>query len=63
MSFLIDAAKYYKAEPHQDRAWEELEAKLPKYLLEEFMAAYRGSPEPPVGLVVLTKQTFEQLTG
>ena len=63
MSFLIDAAKYYKAEPHQDRAWEELEAKLPKYLLEEFMTAYRGSPEPPMGLVVLTEQTFEDLTG
>jgi predicted chitinase len=62
-SFLTDAAKYYKREPHQDRAWEDLEAKLPNYLLEEFKAAYRASPAPPTGLVVLTKQTFEDLTG
>ena len=26
MSFLTDAAKYYKAEPHQVAAWEALEA-------------------------------------
>jgi len=62
-SFLIDAAKYYAAQPHQDRAWEELEAKLPKHLLDDFKAAYRGSQEPSVGLVVLTRQTFAELTG
>ena len=44
--FLIDAAKYYKAEPHQDQAWRDLEAKLPIDTLEAFKTAYRGSPEP-----------------
>ena len=63
MYFLTSAAKYYKAEPHQDRAWEELEAKLPAYLLEEFKAVYRGSPDPSVSLITFTKQTFEDLTG
>ena len=48
MTFLIDAAKYYIAEPHQDAAWEDLEAKLPNYLLEEFKQAYRGYTEPSV---------------
>ena len=60
MSFLINAAKYYNAEPHQDQAWEELEAELPTDTLERFKMAYRGSPEPSVGF---TKQTFEDLTG
>ena len=60
MSFLVSAAKYYNAEPHQVRAWEDLESKLPTYLLEDFKAAYRASPEPSVGF---TKQTFEDLTG
>jgi len=30
MPFLVNAAKYYKAEPHQKAAWEELEARLDK---------------------------------
>ena len=63
MTFLKDAAKYYKAEPHQITAWEDLEAKLPTYLLEEFMAAYRGSQEPSVASITFTRQTFEDLTG
>ena len=63
MTFLINAAKYYKAEPHQDAAWEAFEAKLPTYLLEEFKAAYRNAPAPPVSLIAFTKQTFEDLTG
>ena len=61
--YLSEAAKWYAAEPHQKAAWDALESQLPKYLLEEFMAAYRGSPEPLVEPVVLTKQTFEDLTG
>ena len=48
MTFLVDAAKYYKAEPHQIAAWEELEAKLPTYLLNDFKEAYRASAKPPV---------------
>ena len=63
MSFLTQAAIYYAYEPHQEAAWEALEAKLPKYLLEEFMEAYRASPKPLVEPVVLTKETFEELTG
>ena len=63
MSFLKNAAIYFAYEPHQEAAWEDLEAKLPKYLLEEFMEAYRASPKPLVEPVVLTKQTFEDLTG
>ena len=67
MSFLKDAAKWYKAEPHQDRAWEELEAQLPSFLLREFQELYRASEAPvepvkPTGVTV-TKQTFELLTG
>ena len=52
MTFFKNAAKYYQGEPHQDRAWDLLEEKLPKYLLEEFKAAYRNSskqtPSPSV---------------
>ena len=63
MSFLKNAAIYFAYEPHQEAAWEDLEAKLPKYLLEEFMEAYRASPKPLVEPVILTKETFEELTG
>lgn len=50
MSFFTDAAKYYKAEPHQIDAWNSLEDKIPTYLLEEFKAAYRntGKASPAV---------------
>lgn len=34
MSFLANAAKYYKELPHQKAAWEELEARLSKDTLE-----------------------------
>jgi predicted chitinase len=63
MSFLINAATYYASEPHQEAAWKALEAKLPNYLLEEFMAAYRASPEPLLSSITFTRQTFEDLTG
>lgn len=46
MAFLINAAKYYKAEPHQKAAWEKLEARLDKETLEWFKAAYRGADKP-----------------
>jgi hypothetical protein len=52
MTFLVNAAKYYNAEPHQIAAWEELEVKLPKYLLEEFQAAYRAKQDSPVSPTV-----------
>ena len=63
MSFLKRAATYYVSEPHQEAAWDDLESKLPKYLLEEFQAAYSPSETPSEGLVILTEQTFEDLTG
>ena len=66
MAFLTDAAKYYKAEPHQIAAWEALEAQLPNDTLEEFKTAYRGSQKPPVAsgdYIVFTKETFSKLTG
>ena len=65
MSFLIDAAKYYKAEPHQVDAWEALEEKLPTYLLEDFKTAYRATPVAPVAssASLITPEVFSQLTG
>lgn len=47
MTFLVNAAKYYKAEPHQIAAWKALEAQLPSYLLEDFKQAYRAKPGAP----------------
>lgn len=44
MSFLTDAAKWYREEPHQVKAWEEFEAQIPKFLIEEFTKAYRDAP-------------------
>ena len=46
MTFLIDAAKYYAAEPHQDAAWEYLWDSLDEYTQQVFMDAYRASPAP-----------------
>jgi len=65
MTFLVNAAKYYKAEPHQIAAWEALEAQLPSHTLEDFKTAYRGSPEPPVtpSASLITRESFSKLTG
>ena len=48
MSFLVNAAKYFKGEEHQIAAWDELELKLPKYLLEDFKESYRAKPKRSV---------------
>jgi len=48
MPFLVNAAKYYKAEPHQKAAWEALEAQLPKSLISEFKDSYRGAKASPM---------------
>ena len=61
MSFLKRAATYYISEPHQEAAWDALELRLPKYLLEEFQQAYRASPKPSGGIITL--DVFEKLTG
>ena len=68
MSFLRDAAKWYREEEHQKAAWDALEAKLPKYLLTDFQEAYRNAPaapEPvvPSSQITLTKELFSELTG
>ena len=47
MSFLRNAAKYYIDEPHQNAAWDALEARLGKDTLEWFKQAYRGAQAPP----------------
>lgn len=64
MSFITDAAKYYAAQPHQDRAWEALWASLPVSTQEGFKKAYRAAPEPPKAPKgIITKEIFSQLTG
>ena len=60
MTFITDAAKYYKAEPHQDAAWEALWASLDNPTKETFKEAYRASPPPSA---IITVEIFEQLTG
>ncbi len=63
-SFLIDAAKYYAAKPHQDAAWEYLWASLDEYTQDCFMDAYRDAPEPPERVDgIITAEVFSQLTG
>jgi hypothetical protein len=46
MTFLVDAAKYYKGLPHQIAAWEKLEALTPPYILDGFKEDYRNAPKP-----------------
>jgi hypothetical protein len=43
MTFLSNAAKYYKEEAHQKAAWDALEKRLDSETLEWFKGAYRGS--------------------
>ena len=61
MTFILDAAKYYNAEPHQDAAWEYLWASLDEYTQDCFTDAYRDGPEPSEGIITL--EVFEELTG
>ena len=65
MGYLKDAAKWYKAEPHQIAAWEELEARLPKHVVEEFKTAYRAAPAAPKPVIreVVTPVKFQEMTG
>ena len=69
MTSLRDAAKWYAGEDHQIAAWEALEAKLPKFLVEEFLTAYKGPVEAPSAVeepsikTIVTPEIFEQLTG
>jgi len=61
MTFLIDAAKYYKELPHQDAAWRWFEGQLPEYLLDEFRERFRDAPVSSSQLI--TPEVFERLTG
>ena len=62
MTNLLNAAKYYKQLPHQNKAWKALEANIPAPVVEEFLQAYRSAPEAPVGGLI-SHQTLEDLTG
>lgn len=46
VSFLEQAAKYYRSEPHQKAAWRILEQSLDPGVLDSFKAAYRASEAP-----------------
>ena len=47
---LANAAKYYKGEPHQEAAWDWLEAQLEPDQLARFQVRYRNAPgEPELG--------------
>lgn len=59
MTFLVNAAKYYKAEPHQIAAWEELEAQLPSYIIDDFKKAYRAAPAAPEPSPVAVSNSWE----
>lgn len=69
MSFLSEAAKWYKAEPHQKAAWDALEARLPHLVIDDFMKAYRATQAPPTApkpqpsKQLISKQVFSNLTG
>jgi hypothetical protein len=47
MTYLSDAAKYYKSLPHQKAAWEALEQSLDADTLKAFKAAYSPVQAPP----------------
>lgn len=63
MSFLTDAATFYKAEPHQDAAWDELWAATNQLDKQRFKKAYRTAQEPSSASVCFTLDTFAKLTG
>lgn len=44
MGFLSQAAKYYKGEPHQTAAWDQLEKLIPPFIFDDFQKAYRNKP-------------------
>lgn len=63
-TFLIDAAKYYVAQPHQDAAWDYLWDSLDEYTQDVFKDAYRDAPEPPEPTEgFITVDVFAELTG
>ena len=66
MSNLARAAKYFQGLPHQSESWESLEARLPIFVVEEFLSAYREPPEAPQtpeNEHIFTPEIFSRLTG
>lgn len=59
MSFLIDAAKYYAAQPHQDAAWDFLWESLDSYTQQVFMDCYRDAPEPDTSNPLSVKYFYQ----
>lgn len=59
MTFLVNAATYFKAEPHQIAALEGLEARLDKDTLEWFKAAYRAAQRPLNGKLLKVPYFFQ----
>jgi hypothetical protein len=45
---LVEAARYFKEEPHQIDAWTWLQAQIPSETLESFATKYRTEPKPVV---------------
>jgi hypothetical protein len=54
---LKSAARWYSGQPHQDAAWDGLEASLTEEQLEKFATAYRSANRPPQP-VAKPKPTF-----
>jgi len=50
---LKDAARYYKSEPHQNEAYDFLQSKVPKAILETFATMYRGVNVPSSGVSII----------
>lgn len=48
---LIDVAKYYKGESHQDEALQYLQGQISPAALEQFTAIWRKPPAPPTHLI------------
>jgi hypothetical protein len=43
---LVEAARYFKEQPHQIDAWNWLQAQIPSETLESFAIKYRAAPKP-----------------
>ena len=61
------AAQYSQNLTHQNEAWDALEARLPSFVLDEFMEAFRNGPKASEGpqkkRIYFTPEVFSELTG
>jgi len=60
---LNNAAKYYKAEPHQIAAWNYLESQLSDDLLDEFALIYRSQKPSNPTKKIISSAVMHELTG